>query len=99
MEQQEGKAPEEAKMAAPEAAMCCCPVCGGVHMMPWGRMKMMKHMMAGGPGGWGMMPGGPWGWGMMRMRPWGMMGMGMGIVPALLGFVAGFMVCRGKERG
>lgn len=87
MEQKGQAKPEEQEE---RTAMCCCPICGGMHHMPWGPMKMRRMMHRG------MMPwGGPCGWG-MRMGP---MGQGLLCVgPALLGFAIGMMVGRKGQR-
>lgn len=71
--------------------VCCCPICGGMHHLPWGAMKA-KQMGRMGMGPWGMGMG-PWGGGMMpwwgmRMRPIGMGALCVG--PLLLGLMIGF---------
>jgi hypothetical protein len=90
MEQKGQAKPEEQEE---RTAMCICPICGGIHHMPWGPMRTRRTMPWGRP--WGGLWGGPWGWG-MRMGPMGQGLLCMG--PALLGFAIGVMVGRKGQR-
>ncbi len=75
------------QQAQPKVEVCYCPICGGVHEvpyegMPWGRMRM-RHMMR---------------YGMWPMRMGFMGGMGMGLMPIAVGFIAGFLVGSSRQR-
>ncbi len=79
MQEPEAK-PEEQR---PEpGTVCYCPVCGGMHEMPW-RPMGMRHMRRMGMWPMGMMPMGMW---------------FMGAMPALMGFVVGFLVGSARSR-
>lgn len=77
--EQEGEREERSEM-------CRCPVCGGMHHIPWGPMKR-KHMLKhwGGMGPWGGPP-----MGMLMMPMMGLVCMG----PALMALAAGFVLGR-----
>ena len=80
MQQPQGEVRPQEREVQPGTVTCCCPVCGVTHLVPEYGMRSRPR-------------GRMWHMGMARMRMMPMMGMGLvSIVPALLGFMAGYMV-------